>query len=470
MRQFFAILKDSFREAVDGFVIYVMLGLTVVLLLLLASLSFTPAPAEEVVPELVQRFALYIPDRGQAQPVANSSGVEYQSSDIKTDRSDVTFRLRAKGSGQAGADAFRRTVAGWLKPVTGPTQKVTFSPNGPKKSEKQSKSELREPPQFGLEFVLDQGVTDAEATAVTDEQMAAFVANQVETHFGISEATAKRLSGSAEPIYEFEVHAHGATAGRMWPHDTALFFGVWKFGRFPLSISLHVIEDNILNGLGAGIALIIGVVITAFFIPNMLRKGALDLLIAKPIGRTPLLIYKYIGGLTFVFVLSVAAIGGAWLVIGMRSGHWEPRFLLVIPLLTFSFAILYSISTLAAVITRSAIAAILLTLAFGFVLYLAGQFKTIADLKRNAGLPIMGEWPAWVFNFADTLNNVLPRYKDLDKLTTKLIDESTLAPIELRIKTGQLGSPSWTGTLGLSLAYIAGFLALACWRFRTRDG
>ena len=326
-----------------------------------------------------------------------------------------------------------------------------------------------EPGQLGLEFVRDQGVTTEEAAAVTDDQMAAFVANQVDTHFGIHGASAKRVAGTGDSVFEFEVLAAGATSGRAWPQDIALFFGGWNFGRYPLGIAVHVIEDTVINGLGAGIALIIAVVITAFFIPNMLRKGALDLLIAKPIGRTPLLVYKYIGGLTFMFLLSVVAIGGSWAVIGLKSGHWDSGFLLVVPMLTFTFAVLYAISTLSAVLTRSAVAAIMITLTFGFVLYLVGQFKTIADLKRNAGLPIMGEWPSWMFGLADTLNNILPRYKDLDKLTTKLIDEGTLPSIELRAKTGQLGTPSWSGPVGMCLAYIVGFLALACWRFKKRD-
>ena len=46
MRQFFAILGDSFREAVDGFVIYTMLGLSALTMLIVGSMSFTPAPPE----------------------------------------------------------------------------------------------------------------------------------------------------------------------------------------------------------------------------------------------------------------------------------------------------------------------------------------------------------------------------------------------------------------------------------------
>ena len=40
--------------------------------------------------------------------------------------------------------------------------------------------------------------------------------------------------------------------------------------------------------------------------------------------------------------------------------------------------------------------------------------------------------PEWSYTLVDTLNNCLPRYKDLDKLTSKLITEGTLTQGEMR--------------------------------------
>jgi hypothetical protein len=70
----------------------------------------------------------------------------------------------------------------------------------------------------------------------------------------------------------------------------------------------------------------------------------------------------------------------------------------------------------------------------------------------------------------DTLNNVLPRYKDLDKLTSKLLTEGTLTRGEMRMTGfGMLELPSWTGTFGVSLLFIVLMLAISCWRFNKRD-
>ncbi len=66
-------------------------------------------------------------------------------------------------------------------------------------------------------------------------------------------------------------------------------------------------RTGIVAGFGSWIAILIGVVLTAFFVPNMLRKGTVDMLVVKPIHRVTLLLYKYIGGLTFIFLNTVVA-------------------------------------------------------------------------------------------------------------------------------------------------------------------
>ena len=81
-----------------------------------------------------------------------------------------------------------------------------------------------------------------------------------------------------------------------------------------------------------------------------------------------------------------------------------------------------------------------------------------------------GGIPGWAFTLVDTLNDVLPRYKDLDKLTTKLLSAGTLTPAEMQSRgLDVIEYPSWASTFGVSLAFIALMLGLACWRFQKRD-
>jgi ABC-type transport system involved in multi-copper enzyme maturation permease subunit len=48
----------------------------------------------------------------------------------------------------------------------------------------------------------------------------------------------------------------------------------------------------------------------------MLRKGTVDLLLVKPMSRITLLLFKFIGGLTFIFLTTAFIVSGLWLVLG----------------------------------------------------------------------------------------------------------------------------------------------------------
>lgn len=476
MRTFFAILKDSFREAVDGFVIYVMLALATLVILIVASISFAPVPADEAFGPIVKRFQVVFPDKGRSR-VVSGSGDRYEASDVRAEGGG--YRLRVTVAGQssrttngkhdpAGGDSFRGTVAAWAKQPGRTFKASDFAPKNDKKGGPAG-------PGGGGAKVPDiefaqQSATADEQRAVTGADMEEFIKSQFAVHAGMTATVARVTAGVEEPTYAFEVTTAGGSSVRGWPHKMKMFFGaVTVFESGPLGLTLWAIEDQIINGLGGTLLLLVGLIITAFFIPNMLRKGSIDLLLSKPIGRAQLLVYKYIGGLTFVFLVTTYTVGGIWLALAVRSGYWDPSFLAVIPLLTFTFAIIYAMSTLVAVLTRSPIAAMIVSIVFMLFLYIVGQVKTVFDGLRADGRGAE-RMPEWAFTLVDTLNNVLPRYKDLDKLTSKLISDGTLTDAELRA-TGlaAIDFPSWSGTFGVSLAFIALMLALSCLRMVRRD-
>ncbi len=469
MGQFFAILKDSFREAVDGFVIYLMLGLSALLILFVGSISYTPDSAENALKgptSFLRRFPIIFPDKGQSNAPTVIPGVRYEASDVEDSANNTANFTLSVGKDKdqnvtllvPGGDAFRYAVYTWHQP---PGKKLDLS-------ELRGKARGRGPNE--LELVEPPKATAEDLKAVTDEQMVAFLKYQFVTFVGISDSDVAitRKPGVAEPDYKFDVRLKNLGGASGWPHAIRVFFGAsGAIKGVPLGQGLHFIQDVVVNGIGAAVTLMLSVVITAFFIPNMLRKGSLDLLISKPIGRVQLLVYKYIGGLIFIFMLSSFTIGGVWLVMALQSGHWDPRFLLVIPVLTFTFAIVYAVSTVVAVLTRSAIASILVSLAFMLVLYIIGQAKTLFDVNKVTG---SFDFPEWSYTLVDGLNNLLPRYKDMDKLTSRLIVDSTLPIGDARLQGVLIEYPSWGGAISVSLIFIALMLALASWRLVTRDG
>jgi len=107
---------------------------------------------------------------------------------------------------------------------------------------------------------------------------------------------------------------------------------------------------------------------TASFIPSMLEKGTIDLLISKPISRPMILISKFLGAVLFVFLSMVFLLGSIWLILSLKSGYWDPKFLLSIVWITLAFASMYSIVVIIGLTTQSTVVAILVNFFLIFVL------------------------------------------------------------------------------------------------------
>lgn len=146
-----------------------------------------------------------------------------------------------------------------------------------------------------------------------------------------------------------------------------------------------------------GFALILlGILVTASIIPDMLQPGSLHLLLSKPISRPLLLISKFVGGCAFVFLCVVQLIIGLYLIAGLRLDLWNLRLLWCIPVAVFSFAVFYSVSMIAGLRWRSPILAIGVTVICGTFFMLVGYFGSIADSfikepDKLRGVAIVGD-------------------------------------------------------------------------------
>jgi hypothetical protein len=315
----------------------------------------------------------------------------------------------------------------------------------------------------------------------------------------------------------FEAEARPtAAARRLWPHQPSLFFGALPLTfmqELPLGLQLFLLEDKVINGFGAWIAVLLSIIITAFFIPNMLRKGTVDLLLVKPVHRPTLLLYKYVGGLIFILLNTTVAVAGIWAAIGLRSGIWAPGFLLAIPVISAFFAILYAVSTLFAVLTRSPIVAILLTISAWFLLYVVGVTYELGESLRQqekrretetlraeqagdkAG-PAVAEAPGdgkdedhepgspgrrrgrqelpfgsdnWFFKTVGVVHFMLPRTRDLDHLMSQLLIRDLLTANQIKAQKLDDTRISWGESLSVSGFFVAILLGLSCLWFATRD-
>jgi ABC-type transport system involved in multi-copper enzyme maturation permease subunit len=127
---------------------------------------------------------------------------------------------------------------------------------------------------------------------------------------------------------------------------------------------IQTVQRVLVDGLAGTVGIMLSIAATAFFVPRMLEKGAADTLFSKPVSRFALLLSRYMAGLIFVALLATVLVGGMHVGFLLNSGYSDPGFLWTILTLIYLFALLHGVSILVGALTRSTVAAILLTMFF----------------------------------------------------------------------------------------------------------
>ncbi len=120
----------------------------------------------------------------------------------------------------------------------------------------------------------------------------------------------------------------------------------------------------------AWVSTILALVTTAGMIPEFVAGGSIDLTLSKPIGRVRLFLTKYASALLFVALQVTTFTAASFIVLGLRAGSWEPGLFLAIPIMIVFFSYLYCISAIVGLLTRSTIAALIVTMLFWFMLFI----------------------------------------------------------------------------------------------------
>jgi len=161
-------------------------------------------------------------------------------------------------------------------------------------------------------------------------------------------------------------------------NERGLRIGVWDIEMRELNtlvMSSETFYKSMFVSLGVGfwlswIAAILAIVSTASIFPDFVSGGAIDLALSKPIGRLRLFLTKYVAGLLFVTLQVSVFSTTSFFLIGIMGGAWEPALFLAIPIVVLFFSYLYSVCVLLGIVTRSTIAALMLTLLFWFAIFL----------------------------------------------------------------------------------------------------
>jgi ABC-type transport system involved in multi-copper enzyme maturation permease subunit len=171
--------------------------------------------------------------------------------------------------------------------------------------------------------------------------------------------------------------------------DLTLLFGAV---RVPLARTrveaVRFLELLLVGGIADTAGVLLALIWTAGFLPSFLDPATTSVLLAKPAPRWLLLAGKFLGVLVFVALQATLFVGLTWLALGIRTGVWESRYFIGVPLLLAHFAMFFCISTLLAVLTRSTTAGVIGTLAFWFACWGVNYARQAAATAGDPGVAL----------------------------------------------------------------------------------
>jgi len=169
---------------------------------------------------------------------------------------------------------------------------------------------------------------------------------------------------------------------------------------------------------------LVAVFASSGLIPSVLEPGRIALLLSKPLGRTTLLMGRYVGNLLVVFLNHVYLIGSIWIIIGAKTGIWEPRFLLAIPITVFVFAVLLCVVVLIGVLSESAALSTMVAVAVMLVSTILAQRSFVVRLLDSEWSRELWQGLYWfvpkIFDLGNALRQIIIFDRDAELMTPVL--------------------------------------------------
>jgi hypothetical protein len=198
-------------------------------------------------------------------------------------------------------------------------------------------------------------------------------------------------------------------------------------------------------------AILLAVFATSSIVPHMLEKGAIDLLLSKPVSRPVLLLSRYLGALLVAGANLIYLVGGVGVILALKTGVFNAGFVLSGLLMTLYFGALLAFLVLWGVVLRSTTIGIMMTAAI--------LFTSLVVRWPHAS----SDWPMLITGrparyatqgIVEVLYHALPRTMEFTEIVSNLI---LRRPVE-----------SWSALFG-TVASGAGALACAVLWFRRTD-
>ncbi len=373
MRPYFAIIEDSFREALSSRVLWVLLAVNLLVLLCLVPFGYLeqskveleasdlgtfenrialiskivdasrkpePSPGKHILSLLddktKERLNEAMKEEGKEEVKAEPSKEEAAKSDKA--KADSEPRRR-RGGGGGGGDLAEQLPRILSKPLR--DKKFYDEASWKNVTLGEEAKELKK-----------KGIDN-----LSKEELGRFNRLSMEAAFRES------LEASQRTTFTYTVFGYDIGSGSLFQAlDTRVRFEENLMGWVRFMLAWFV----------GAIGVFISILITASIVPDTFDAGSLHLLLSKPLTRSMLFLAKFTGACVFTLLSAFVLLGGVTLILGFRFGIWNPRFLACIPIYVFVFAIYYSVSAFIGLAFRSQIISIAAAVIFWLACFALG--------------------------------------------------------------------------------------------------
>jgi ABC-2 type transport system permease protein len=209
-------------------------------------------------------------------------------------------------------------------------------------------------------------------------------------------------------------------------------------------------ESYIVSGVPMFMLVASMLIITSSFVPDMLKKGHIDLLLSKPISRTKIVFGHFFAATLLVLFSFTFLLGSIWILISAKTGYWNVTFLYSIFWFTLIFAVLYSSVILFGLLSRSNVLTLIINMLLffptTFLLYLANTYFQ-SDQKGIVFGPVAEALIKFFYQ-------ILPKAWDLQDISVLYVTQKPVLD----------SMPIIT-----SLLFMCVMLSLSIWYFNKKD-
>ncbi len=180
----------------------------------------------------------------------------------------------------------------------------------------------------------------------------------------------------------------------------------------PLDVDIDMVVGATLLGLAMFATFFLGTVLAVFFTLGVVRgdaeRGLLQPLVVRPVGRSTVLLSRFVGAAAFCALYVVCVFAAAYAITGWLTGWWPDRFVAPALELVVAVALLAALSLLGSVFLSATANGIAVFMIFGAGL-MAGFLGQIGEALGSETLTDVATVASWALPFEALYQDALAR-------------------------------------------------------------